>query len=208
MKVFLISFTCCLIVYLVFMDFISARPPMAKVWKLPVETVDRRDWSTINFERDAHFNALRAPFGPVKQHYHTGVDIQNGNLDPAGETVYAIAAGKVIAIEDPPPQRRITIEHILPNRTKVWSVYVHIIEAQVKIGDRVESETVIARLMNQAELEAYGWEYHHVHLEILKKSPLPATEFYYRKTFTCYTAEQVDEYFYDPVVFLNHYFRP
>jgi len=109
--------------------------------------------------------------------------------------------------EDPPPQRRITIEHILPDRTKVWSVYIHIMAEKVKVGHIVNTETVIARLMNPVELENFGWEYHHIHLEIMKKLPPFASEFYERKTFTCYTEDEVDEYFYDPVIFLRNHFE-
>ena len=208
MKIYLIIFTCCLIIYLIFLGFNSINQQIANVWKLPLNTIDRQDWSTVLLEPDAHFKAPRAPFGKVKLHYHTGVDLQNRSIVQSGEPVYAIAAGKVIAIEDSLPQRRITIEHILPNRTKVWSVYIHIINEQVKIGDSVDTETVIARLMTPVELEIYGMEYNHLHLEIVKKLPPPASNFYERKTFRCYTKEEVDEYFYDPEIFLKNRIQP
>ena len=134
------------------------------------------------------------------------MDLQNRAAVNPGEPVYAIAAGKVIEIEDPPPQRRITIEHLLPNGDKVWSVYIHIIDEQVEVGYIVDSETVIARLMNAAELERYGKEYDHVHLEIMKKKPPHFINFDQRKTFTCYSEQQVDDYFYNPEEFLKNQF--
>ena len=207
MKAFLIIFFCCFIAYLIFYGFVSFNRPIANIWKLPLETDNRQNWSTIIMEPDAHFKALRAPFENVKLHYHTGIDLQSRNNNRPEESIYPIAAGKVIAIEDPPPQRRITIEHILPDRTKVWSVYIHIMAEKVKVGHIVNTETVIARLMNPVELENFGWEYHHIHLEIMKKLPPFASEFYERKTFTCYTEDEVDEYFYDPVVFLRNHFE-
>lgn len=207
MKTFLIIFTCCLIIYLIIFGINSTDQPIATVWKLPLNTIDRQSWSTVILEPDAHFKALRAPFGPVKLHYHTGIDLQNGNIGSPGEPVYAIAIGKVIAIEDPPPQRRITIEHLLPGGNTVWSVYIHIIDEKVKVSDIVDTETVIARLMNPAELEIYGQEYNHVHLEIMKKLPSLAFEYHQRKTFTCYTETVVDEYFYDPEKFLKRFFN-
>ena len=206
MKAFLIIFTCCLILYLIVFGINSTNQPIATVWKLPLNTIDRQDWSTVYLEPDAYFKNLRAPFGTVKLHYHTGMDLQNRAAVNPGEPVYAIAAGKVIAIEDPPPQRRITIEHLLPNGDKVWSVYIHIIDEQVKVGDIVDSETVIARLMNAAELERYGKEYDHVHLEIMKKKPPNFINFDQRKTFTCYSEQQVDDYFYNPEEFLKNQF--
>jgi len=173
---------------------------------LPIKTGDRTDWSTVVLEHDAHFKAPRAPFDSVKLHFHTGIDLQNGNTIQPGEPVYPIAAGKVIAIEDPPPQRRITIEHRYTNRKKVWSVYIHIIEERVNVGDSVDTGTAIARLMNPAELETYGWDYNHVHLEIMKKLPPHVSEFYQRKTFSCYNEKEVDKYFYDPHEFLRKQF--
>lgn len=206
MKTFLIIFSCCLILYLIVFGINSAKQPIATVWKLPLNTSDRQDWSTVSLEPDAYFKNLRAPFGTVKLHYHTGIDLQNRTIVIPGEPVYAIATGKVIAIEDPPPQRRITIEHLLPNGDKVWSVYIHIIDEQVKVGDIVDSETVIARLMNATELQMYGQEYNHVHLEIMKKMPPYFADLNQRKTFTCYTQAEVDEYFYNPEEFLNNQF--
>lgn len=206
MKAFLIIFTCCLIVYLTIFGINSTHQPIATVWKLPLNTIDRQNWSTVNLEADAYFKNLRAPFGTVKLHYHTGIDLQNGTSTTPGEPVYAIATGKVIAIEDPSPQRRITIEHQLPNGEKVWSVYIHIIDEKVTVGDIVDSETVIARLMNAAELEKHGQEYNHLHLEIMKKISPAVVDFYQRKTFTCYNNQEVDEYFYNPEEFLKNQF--
>ncbi len=206
MKTFLIIFTGCLIVYLIIFGFNPNEQPIATVWKLPLNTIDRQDWATLVFEPDAHFKALRAPFDSIKLHYHTGIDLQNTNAVGSGQPVYAVAAGKVIAIEDPPPQRRITIQHTLVEGTKVWSVYIHIINERVRVGDIVDTETVIARLMNAAELERYGQEYNHVHLEIMKKIPPAFVDVNQRKTFTCYTDQEVDEYFYNPETFLKNQF--
>ncbi len=203
MKTFLVIFTCCLLAYLIFFGMQSNSQPTANVWKLPLMTPDRQDWSTLFFEPDAHFKALRAPFGPVKLHYHTGIDLQNSEPQIPGVPIYPIAAGKVIAIEDPLPQRRITIEHNLPDGSKVWSVYIHVSNEQVAVGDMVDTETVIAYLMSGSELAVYGKEFDHVHLEIMKQMPDLVSEYHQRKTFTCYTENEVDEYFYNPEEFLK-----
>lgn len=162
------------------------------------------------FEHDALFKTKRSAFTNVKLHYHTGVDIQAngsaGKLDSPGMPIFAVAAGKVVAVEDELPQRRITIEHKLPDGTVVWSVYCHIAGECVVPHEVVDSETIIARRMNGRELDQYGWEYNHVHLEILKKMPDFLDAFYQRKTFTCYSEEDVNEYFYDPIKFLNRQF--
>jgi hypothetical protein len=61
--------------------------------------------------------------------------------------------------------------------------------------------------MNTAELEMYGLEYNHVHLEIMKKMPPDFADFKQRKTFTCYTEPEVDEYYYNPEEFLKDQFK-
>lgn len=207
MKVFIIIFVCCFIAYLIFFGFVSANKPIADNWYLPLNTSNRQDWSTVLLDHDAHFKAPRAAFGPVKFHYHTGVDFRNKNIDVPGEPVYAVAAGKVIAIEDPPPQRRIVVEHTLPDQGRIWSVYIHIIDEKVSVGDNVYPETVIARLMNNAELERYGLDYNHVHLEIMKQFPPFAAEFFEQKTFTCFTEYEADEYYFNPERFLKEHFQ-
>lgn len=210
MKPFFTIFLICLLIYFVFIGYKTPDTPVADVWKLPLDTADRQDWSSVFFEHDAAFKTMRSAFGKVKLHYHTGTDIQTngerGFWDKPGMPIYAVAAGKVVAIEDPLPQRRITIEHKLADGTITWSAYCHIAEERVSVNQIVDTETVIARRMNGAELDQYGWEYNHIHLEILKKLPVYVPDYYSRKTFTCYTETDVDEYFYDPVAFLNFQF--
>lgn len=179
----------------------------ARDWRLPFATGERKDFSTIYFEPDAKFKALRPSYDGIPSHYHTGVDMRTKQPGSPGEPVYAIATGKVIQITDSPPMRRIVVRHVLPYGKSVWSVYLHVVEEKVKPGDRVTANTIIARCMNEAELNYFGWKYNHLHLEIMKYPPLQTDNPLKRRSFTCTTPQQIDQYFYDPISFLQSRFR-
>ncbi|MBN2089576.1 M23 family metallopeptidase [candidate division KSB1 bacterium] len=176
-------------------------------WLLPLDTGNRRMWSSIVFESDAHFKALRPTWRYRGVRLHTGLDLQNGGqngtLGGPGENVFAIAAGVVIKISGSLPNKRIVIEHKLPDGRTVWSSYLHIAEPQVREGEQVTSQTVIARRLNFAELRRYGRAYNHLHFEIFKKLPVPRNNHYTWMSQFCYNSGQVDKYFYDPVTFLK-----
>lgn len=176
-------------------------------WLLPLDTGDRRDWSSIVFESDAHFKALRRTSRYRGIRLHTGLDLQNGGrsgtLGGPGERIYAIAAGVVIKISGSLPNKRMVISHQLQDGHTVWSSYLHIADPRVHEGEQVTPQTVIARRLNVVELRRYGWGYNHLHLEIFKKLPVPRNNHYTWMSQFCYTTGQVDKYFYDPIAFFN-----
>jgi murein DD-endopeptidase MepM/ murein hydrolase activator NlpD len=176
-------------------------------WLLPLDTGNRLDWSTIVFESDAHFKALRRTGRYRGTRLHTGLDLQNGGrmgtLGGPGEMVYAIAAGEVVKISGSLPNKRMVISHQLPDCLTVWSSYLHIADPRVREGEQVTPQTVIARRLNTAELRRYGWGYNHLHFEIFKKLPVPRNNHYTWMSQFCYTSGQVDRYFFNPYDFLN-----
>ncbi len=179
----------------------------AKEWKIPYQAADRQDLSNLYLEPDAGFKAQRPTYDGIPSHLHTGVDLQLKSPGGPGEPIYAIAKGQVVQIADPPPLRRIVIRHRLPNGRSVWSVYLHIIGEKVAVGDWVTPETIIARRMNNAELDFMGWEYNHLHLEIMKSPPFRVNDTFKRKTYICRTEAEVDKYFIDPIKFLKQQMR-
>ncbi|NOZ60214.1 MAG: M23 family metallopeptidase [Calditrichaeota bacterium] len=187
------------VLYLVKYFYLDA----AKVWKLPLKTTDRQDLSAIYLEPDAGFKARRPSYDGIPVHLHTGVDLQINAPGGPGEPIYAIAAGQVVQIADQPPLRRIVIKHKLLRGGFVWSVYLHVIDEKVAVGDRVTAETVIARRLNKYELDYFGWKYNHLHLEIMKSPPLSVTDALRRKSYICRTEEEVDRYFVDPLLFFR-----
>ncbi len=64
--------------------------------------------------------------------------------------------------------------------------------------------------MNKDELDRYGWQFDHVHLEILKKRPRPLTpsaktpsRFFGTYWRECYNTADLEQYCYDTEEFLE-----
>jgi hypothetical protein len=105
------------------------------------------------------------------------------------------------------------IEHELGNFI-FWTVYEHIAGIDVHLHDIVDTEKPIARFMNKEELNKYGWQFDHIHFEILKVKPLelkPDNRWPERRfnsySLICYTLDELHHYFYNPLDFLNDYYR-
>jgi len=189
---------------------LSPPPPVPEIseWLLPLDTGNRMDWNTLVFEHDAHYKALRKSWNPRKPRLHTGVDLQNGGnwgaLGGPGEPVYAMGPGWVFGIYGTMPNRRIIISHELPSGTKFWSCYLHISGIQVRPGQRVDANTVIARRLNSKELRKHGATYNHLHFEILRRLPPWQHRKYRWMSQYCFSRAQVDRYFYDPEDFFRN----
>lgn len=98
-------------------------------------------------------------------HFHAGLDLE-GEFD---ESVYAIGFGWVVQIFRQYPHRSVVVEHHLPDGNIVYSMYVHVEDIQVRVGDWVDENFPLARLFNEEELERadFGTP-NHLHLEIRK----------------------------------------
>ena len=96
------------------------------------------------------------------------------------------------------------IQHLLPSGTAIYSVYVHVTNIKVNTGDIVGHTTHIADLMDKAQLDTYGWEFNHLHFEILKKPRVHEINGNYLSYSTrCKTKEDVLEHFHNPELFLK-----
>lgn len=178
---------------------------LINTWLLPLDTGDRTNWNSIIFESDAHFMAYRKGQGK-RLRLHTAIDMQNGGdggtRGGPGEIVYSMGPGIVLGTFDRLPNHRVVIEHLLENGRKFWTAYVHINESLVSPGEAVDAFSPIARRMNLRELDYYGIQFDHVHVEVMKKFPPMIDGKFKWMTFHCYTPEQVYEYFYNPKIFL------
>lgn len=176
-------------------------------WFLPLDTGNRRNWSTAHITNSARFKARRRTAQNGGARFHTGIDFQNGGNNGRrggpGEPVYAMANGIVFGIFGKLPNKRVVLMHRLGNGRAIWSSYLHIAEPRVVGNEYVTPNTVIARRMNQAELNRYGQHFNHVHVEILRRLPPRFYGQYQWMSQYCYTEEQVDRYFYNPQIFLQ-----
>jgi murein DD-endopeptidase MepM/ murein hydrolase activator NlpD len=130
----------------------------------------------------------------IKGHKHAGIDLR-GKLS---ENVYPIGIGKVYDILWGFPNLAIAIIHPLSNGEYVYSLYIHIENIQVKVGDWVDENTVIAKLFNPEEFKKSQFQTVHLHLEIRK-----SMEDEGRASYTSMTMNDLNRYCMNPKEFLR-----
>ncbi len=180
---------------------------------LPIHTKDRHSLSQLELTSIGAFGVKRKARKDIPSHYHTGVDIKrpDGNYD--NDPIYPIAKGIVISKRTDGPYAQLIIEHELDNK-KFWSLYEHIAGVCVDINSDVQPEAPMARFMNKGELDRYGWQFDHFHLEIIKIKPtsLKPTftnpdRFYNSYSLICYSVDELEKYFIDPIIFFQTYWN-
>ena len=155
---------------------------------------------------------MQRPVRPaVPAHLHTGIDIKrNGGYDN-DVFIYPVAKGKVISKRDDGPYAQLISEHNIAG-LKFWTVYEHIAGIMVNVADSVYPHIPVARFMNREELNRYGWQFDHFHLEILKIQPIrikaePGNpqRFYSSYSLEMYSIDDLNKYYYNPIEFLNQH---
>jgi hypothetical protein len=176
---------------------------------VPVNIKDRKDISKIQLTPIGTFGLVRKERKTVPSHLHTGIDIKRPTANYNNEPVFPLSEGKVISKRTDGPYAQVIIEHELNGR-KFWTIYEHIAGIKVNVNDIVDPEKAIARFMNKAELNQYGWQFDHFHLEILKIKPMKLIpvkshpdRFYNSYSLICFKKEDLDKYYYDPMDFIS-----
>lgn len=173
---------------------------VAREWLTPLDTGKRSDWKSLLLFRKGAFLADRATYAHLQLHVHTGIDLQNRSGGGPGEPVYAAAKGKVFDVKIQAQGTRVTVQHLLPNGESVYTSYIHVAGVQVKKGERVGPNTVVARRFNRAELEKYGAFYNHLHFQVHKRV------FVAEHTINTQTHDEAKQRFYDPeFIFYHHH---
>lgn len=128
-------------------------------------------------------------------HKHAGIDLKGA----FSEGVYPIGIGQVIEIFRSFPNKAIVIKHVLPDSSTTFSVYTHVEDISVDIGDWVSERTQIARLFTEEELQRadFGTS-NHLHFEIRK-----SYDDHGRASWQSMTAEELDRYCQDPLEFFR-----
>lgn len=108
----------------------------------------------------------------IPGHFHAGIDLARPVPDHEEVLIYPVAKGILISIRQKGPWSQVIIEHG-KGRTVWWSVYEHFIPDTGKPGDPVHPDQPIGRLMTLSELNRYGWQFNHLHLELMKILPVP-----------------------------------
>jgi len=176
---------------------------------IPIGSTDRRDISTIKLTEIGQFGLLRKARADIPKHLHTGIDIKRPNDNYNSEPIFPVAEGIVISRRTDGPFANLIVEHNI-NGIKFWSMYEHIAGIKVTVSEKVQPGSQIARFLNKNELNQYGWQFDHFHLELLKIRPVmikptKATpeRFFNSYTLICYDVADLKNYFYDPMEFLG-----
>lgn len=177
---------------------------------IPISSANRNDFSKIKLTDIGQFGLKRTARSKVPEHYHTGINIKLPNNNYNNEPIFPLAKGKVISKRTDGAYAQLIIEHEI-NGKKFWTLYEHIAGIKVKVNDFVSPTVPIARFMNKDELNRFGWQFDHFHLEIIKVKPQPKQpdrehpeRFYSSYTLTCYTVNDLQKYYFDPLEFIKN----
>ena len=133
---------------------------------------DQRYFAPLGNERRADYHNLKnriiGLYGEnrnsyVQGHKHSGIDIKGC----FNETVHPIGNGIVIDIFRDFPHKTIYIQHHKSEDILFYSVYIHVEDIQVNVGDYVSENSPIARIFNNEELALADFgKPPHLHFEI------------------------------------------
>jgi murein DD-endopeptidase MepM/ murein hydrolase activator NlpD len=195
---------------------VPTEPPLTVVdWFLPIAARDRQSLDAVRLTGIGAFGRFRAARPSVAAHLHTGADFMRPTNDYANSPVYPAAAGKVISFREDGPFTKVVIEHLLPHGEKCWTVYEHLQNLRIALGQTVSPTQPIGRFMTRAELDRYGWQFDHLHFEVLKTNPQrqkvndknPNWQF---STYTliCTTPELLGLHYENPLAFFQTVWKP
>lgn len=177
---------------------------------LPIQTQSRQELSSIKLTSIGQFGLVRKERPLVPSHLHTGIDFARPNENYINEPVFPIFSGTVISVRNDGPFAQIIIRH-QKDKMIFWTLYEHVSEIRVSVGDQVNPLNPIARFMNREELNKFGWQFDHFHFEILKKEPLKIPvnsklpqRMFSAPTLTCFTETDLEKNYYNPVPFMTN----
>lgn len=169
----------------------------ADEWFLPFDIHDKSDFKLIQIISD--FGAYRS--GHVRGHRHSGIDIVPvENKDTV--RVFASCSGTVCLVRPTAPNKTVIIKHRFIDSTIVYSSYIHLKEIYVENGQEVNQNTVIGVLYTREEALKYNGNYDHLHFEIKKR-----IDDYCCASWLCMSQIELEEYFINPLKFLQTHFN-
>jgi murein DD-endopeptidase MepM/ murein hydrolase activator NlpD len=166
-------------------------------WLLPFDLKNRIDTSQVQ---------IRSPFGAgrtshFRGHKHSGVDFMLYKKD-TGIYVCPAATGIVCFKKVNDPFSSLTIKHILPDGSFIFTSYIHLKEIYVSLGDTVKINTRIGKLFSYREARRYRGPYNHLHFEVRKNFD----DFGFGSSH-CMNKQELAMFFYEPVSFLGEKLR-
>lgn len=194
-----------------FLLLLSLNPSANTYFSIPVHTTNRNSIGTLTLSNIGEFGLVRKERPGVPVHFHSGIDIKRPVNNYKDEPIFPVTEGIVISKRQDGPYAQLIIEHKNP---ECWTVYEHIAGIKVNLNDHVIPDSPVARFMNKAELDKFGWQFDHFHFEILKIRPLRIKNDqknpdrrYSSYSLICHTKEELNKYFYNPLDFLREQLR-
>jgi hypothetical protein len=179
-------------------------------WYLPIGVSNRQNSNEIELTAIGTFGTIRKARPGIPAHHHTGVDFKRPTENYTDEPIYPAAKGTVISLRDDGPYAQIIIEHVMADSVKLWTVYEHVAGITVHPHEVVDPQKPIARFMTTAELNQHGWQFDHVHFEVMKIAPRPRTPDKKRPylqfgtyCLVCYTQKELQYYYHHPLEFFR-----
>ncbi len=176
--------------------------------RLPVSTADRSALETLRLTEIGKFGLKRKSRPGIPAHLHTGIDIRRPKSNFVNEPIFPISEGVVISKRSDGPFAQLIIEH----RSKAgsyWTIYEHIAGIEVTLWEPVNPDTPIARFMNLKELNRYGWQFDHLHLEVMKIRPIQLTDpsnperKFTTYSLSCFEESELLSRYFNPIDFLK-----
>ncbi|MCF8365170.1 MAG: M23 family metallopeptidase [Bacteroidales bacterium] len=180
-------------------------------WFLPINLLNRQTIDGLQMTEIGEFGVMRKPRPGIPAHLHSGIDLLRPSANYNSQPVFPAAIGVVISIRDDGAFAQIIVEHQLFDYSSLWTVYEHIAGIKVKVGETVDPLIPMARFMNQQELDRNGWQFDHLHFEIMKMAPMPANpdpknqqHFFNSHWLDCKTPGQLSSCYFDPLFYLDN----
>ncbi len=160
-----IFFLAAVIIFIISGSVFSADPA-------EILTYDHRYFNPLGNDRAADYSKLKkriiGQYGDFRKsnvpgHRHSGIDLEGKFNEP----VYSIGDGTVTHIFREFPHKTIYVLHNHGRGKPFYSAYVHVEDIKVRVGDRVNKDTIIARIYNEDELRDSNFGTPpHLHFEI------------------------------------------
>ena len=159
----------------------------------PFNDSDRKSIASIEHRLVGTYGEYRKSYKPG--HLHAGIDLEGS----FGETVYAIGRGQVHLIFRDFPHQTVIVKHQRPDGPPLFSVYTHVVQVKVEVGDWVDEGSPLARLFTKDELKRANFGTpNHLHLEIRKSMADEG-----RASYASMTRQELNSYCIDPMAFFK-----
>lgn len=171
--------------------------PFCKAFYSPFNDSNRKSYDSVKSRQIGSFGEYRKSYKPG--HLHAGIDLEGS----FSEKIFAIGRGQVQMIFHDFPHQTVIVKHHLPDGNHLFSVYTHVEQVKVDVGDWVDEKTSLARLFNEDELKRANFGTpNHLHFEIRKSMADEG-----RASYASMTRQELNTFCMNPIEFFKTYLK-